>query len=109
MSNAEIAASVARALGLEDGPDFELNTWIDQHHDPGCGLAMDGHNLFGEYWQVRCRDYLRAQGRFVTIGPGDKHWAILENERSQDIVLTCPASEFCARAIHAGGMAQALL
>lgn len=94
MSLPDIAAKVAKALGLEADDEY----WLDTEH---MALAYDGSNLFDPYWQVRCRDWLLARRYTLTFEPGDighdayQRVAIVK----QGPRLNCPASEFCARAI----------
>ena len=82
----QIAQSVAQALGLK----LEVLNWIDAD---GYGLKRDGSNVFGEHWQVRCRDWLHEQGHTVTTSSYRGALALAFS-------IQCPAAEFCARAIH---------
>lgn len=113
---AAVAASVAKALGLElfDVREYgkTMRPPVDVIHnrrffrDPppnNCAeLEEDGSNLFYPSWQIRCRDWLleRGQVRFVRDTEENEHGFYPANERAPTIWLTCPAAEFCARAIH---------
>ena len=102
----EIAASVAKALWLgetykvsksEGGKPiafWDRSNPIDDRHY----LEADGSNLFAPYWQVRCRDWLLERNHNVCFNYSRNagHWL----DMPVTVSLRCPASEFCARAIH---------
>lgn len=102
MSNAEIAVSIAKALGLREG----VNHWtpLPNENAETIPLLRDGSNLFDPHWQVRCRDWLLERGY---VGMEASVYAPNHNEfvgvigHAKPLVITCPAAEFCARAIHA--------
>ena len=54
---------------------------------------MDGRNVFEFEWQVRARDWLLENGLTISSHRKNEHLV-------SDLYLVCPASEFCARAIH---------
>lgn len=107
----QIAQSVAEALGLRRDPDMHpgwLATSDDLYSDSGYFLSEDGSNVFDLYWQARCRDWLLERGDIQFVHDiqtnllahgwrnkknpwGSAHW---------NVVIRCPAAEFCARAIH---------
>lgn len=97
MNNAEIAASVAKALGLTD---YNELCWVTKAGINGHGLRKDGSNLIDEYWQVRCRNWLYSHGySLLTSAVLGEAW--LTDEPDGDVVqIECFSSEFCARAIH---------
>ncbi len=59
---AEIAASVAKALNLWASGKKE---WYDDERG-GYSLGMDGRAVFEDHWQVRCRDWLLANGQAIS-------------------------------------------
>lgn len=95
----QVAARVAKALGLhtEAATDWQEPCWINEE---GPNLLRDGSNLFSEYWQVRCRDWLLERGYLIELTPvGSAFMHSCKADR--EICLNVPAAEFCARAIHA--------
>jgi hypothetical protein len=95
----EIAASVAKALGLEpvSGSAYE-GMW-----DSGTGyyLGPNWIGLFDEFWQARCRDWLHAQGYEIRSTLDAATLKVTDvDPLGLDIIIQCPAAEFCARAIH---------
>lgn len=110
MTNSEIAAAVAKALGL--GKQFSAKVagivgyWDGEigPHKPLNVLHADGSNVFDPYWQVRCRDWLLEHGYHIDLDPLKKMGASHDIYRDDNAYLwdsDCPASEFCARAIYA--------
>ena len=90
----QIAASVAKALGLKEYEHeaARRNYWTDGKE----AFRKDGDGLFNAHWQVQARDWLLERGwsmlQFPDIGSIGGH--------NKSIHLECPAAEFCARAIH---------
>ena len=101
---AEIAVSVAKALGLSKVHDRRFSdgktdrSWSSEDWVVPM-LNTDGSNLFAPYWQVRCRDWLLEHGYEIAFY---EHQDCTVYEGSVEVFgYTCTASEFCARAIHA--------
>lgn len=90
----QIAASVARALGLQLNATSHF--WI------GVGdkeiLRVDGSDLFDDHWRCRCFDWLHSSGWDVCIAEHNHHHTAHKTEGN--CWITCPAAEFPARAIH---------
>ena len=95
--NAEIAAGVAKALGCLD---VQADNWtLPISGAPNGSLRKDGSNLFDPYWRARCEDWLLEHGWKVRLNPTKFH-DIIELATGEARGIDCPASEFCARAIH---------
>ncbi len=93
----QIAASVAKALGLEKN---EMGYWNASH----C-VRSDGSNVFNDYWQARCRDWLRQRGNIALCGGTQMQPEFSSDfypyDRSTAVInLHVPDAEFSARAIH---------
>lgn len=103
---AEVAKSVAQALGLHEVNSPPEIGWYDVPSGPGEYLCGDGYNLFSPYWRCRCLDWLLENG-WVTFGCGVGtcvrfQTSIFRRHSDEfEIALQCPAAEFPARAIHA--------
>ena len=98
----EIAASVAKALGLQKSL---YHYWFDQQNKllSAPTLQYDGSNLFDPYWQVRCRGWLLERtGASIGLYNEGRHefYADSTVDGRYNFSLACPVSEFCARAIH---------
>ncbi len=77
----QIAASVAKALGVAE-PEY-------------CA------DVFDPDWQARCRDWLVKNGYSVEFWPNEKNYFLATRRlEAEQQTIECPASEFCARAIH---------
>lgn len=95
----QIAASVAKALGLVQSDGFGRAYVEDKEHPlRGPFIQSDGMNIFAIYWQIRCRDWLLEHGYLIKATSSN---GVIARLGGPSIPLTCPASEFCARAIHA--------
>ena len=100
MTNAEIAAKIAQALGLPHSPEAEC--WWE----PGCAgfgvmLLADGSNIFRDPWFRLCLLELGKRGR-VSFGYAAK--GCIERHEFEGVGwpsfdLSCPAAEFPARAL----------
>lgn len=100
---AEIAKSVAKALGLKV---YDGVCWgsADPEQNPGY-LNFDGSNVFSTHWFKECVMWL------MTVGGGGAlmlrpNWGYFEvfDDRAfglEKVELECPAAEFPARCIHA--------
>ena len=91
---AEVAASVAQALELED---YDVESW--GMPPAWYFLDKDGSNLTDPYWIWRCVEWLLAHGYCVCFEPRANRSHGAWHEVVQ-IDLDCPAAEFPARAIH---------